>query len=299
MSQVSLSSPYSEKPHWFKGNLHTHTTNSDGARTVESVLRDYEEREYDFLSISDHDVLVDPVPYENGTALTLIPGVEVTANGPHLLHVNASTRVPPHQKRQQVLDEISEQQESFAILNHPNWLAPLPGLHFTHAHMCSLTGYAGIEIYNGVIERLPGTALATDQWDQLLSNDLRLWGYGHDDSHEAGDVELAWNMVQATEPTVPELTRALRGGRFYVSTGVIIKRISVSERTVRIFTSNAARIRFISRWGVIRDTFDSQAAEYTVPEDPDEAKALGYIRVECYGGGSAMAWSQPVWIETD
>ncbi|MBT5872699.1 MAG: CehA/McbA family metallohydrolase [Candidatus Latescibacteria bacterium] len=298
MSSVQLASPYREGLRWFKGNLHTHTTRSDGAREPEEVVRDYQARGYDFLAITDHDILVEPEPYQHNTTMTLIPGVEVTANGPHLLHINTSERVPPHRDRQDVLDEIAEQKNSFAVLNHPNWLAPLPGLHYTHSNMRELSRYAGIEIYNGVIERLPGTALATDQWDQLLSNDMRLWGYGHDDSHLAGDVELAWNMVQAPESSASELVDSLREGRFYVSTGIYIQSIAVSERTIRVITSNATRIRFISRWGVIQDTLDSQAAEFTVPEDPDEASILGYIRVECYGGGSAMAWSQPLWIET-
>ena len=299
MSAVTLTSPYESDLKWFRGNLHTHTTRSDGAREPEEVVSDYQARGYDFLAITDHDVLVDPQPYQNDTEMTLIPGVEVTANGPHLLHINSSDRVPPHRDRQDVLDEISAQDESFAVLNHPNWLAPLPGLHYTHSQMRELNRYAGIEIYNGVIERLPGTALASDQWDQLLSNDLRLWGYGHDDSHLASDVELAWNMVQAPDASGEQLVSSLKEGRFYVSTGLYIQSITVTDRTIRVITSNATRIRFISRWGVIQDTLDSQAAEFTVPEDPVEAATQGYIRIECYGGGSAMAWTQPIYIETE
>jgi hypothetical protein len=296
--KIKLISPYVERQRWFRGNLHTHTTMSDGARSPEAVIKDYEQRGYDFLSISDHDVFVKPDKYQRLTAMTLIPGVEVTANGPHILHVNARTLVPPHEDRQQVLDDIGQQPEGFAVLNHPNWLAPLPDLHFPHARMRQLRGYAGIEIYNGVIERLPGAALATDQWDMLLSNGLRVWGFGHDDSHNVQDVALAWNMVQAPGPRGEDLVEGLRSGRFYASTGVEIQHIRVQGNQVSILTTNAMRIRFISRWGVIRSTLDSQAGEFTVPDDAGAAETMGYIRVECYGARGEMAWAQPIWIET-
>ena len=41
---------------WLKGNLHSHTTVSDGERTHQEVIDDYASRGYGFLMISDHDV---------------------------------------------------------------------------------------------------------------------------------------------------------------------------------------------------------------------------------------------------
>ncbi len=40
---------------WFKGNLHTHTTKSDGDETPEKVCEWFEKHEYDFLVLSDHN----------------------------------------------------------------------------------------------------------------------------------------------------------------------------------------------------------------------------------------------------
>jgi hypothetical protein len=42
---------------WFKGNTHTHTLNSDGDSTPDEVVRWYREHNYNFLVLSDHDVL--------------------------------------------------------------------------------------------------------------------------------------------------------------------------------------------------------------------------------------------------
>ena len=39
---------------WYKGNLHTHTTNSDGANTPEETIELYKSKGYDFLALTDH-----------------------------------------------------------------------------------------------------------------------------------------------------------------------------------------------------------------------------------------------------
>ena len=42
---------------WFKGNLHTHTTNSDGDTPPEHVAEWYLENGYDWLCLTDHNHL--------------------------------------------------------------------------------------------------------------------------------------------------------------------------------------------------------------------------------------------------
>ncbi|MFM7705721.1 MAG: PHP domain-containing protein, partial [Rubrivivax sp.] len=39
---------------FYKGNLHTHSTNSDGVLEAGEVCRRYRERGYDFICLSDH-----------------------------------------------------------------------------------------------------------------------------------------------------------------------------------------------------------------------------------------------------
>ena len=45
------------KMNWLKGNLHTHTTNSDGDESPEHVAEWYHEHGYDWLCLSDHNHL--------------------------------------------------------------------------------------------------------------------------------------------------------------------------------------------------------------------------------------------------
>ena len=39
---------------WYKGNLHTHTTRSDGRKTPEDTIALYRQNGYDFLAMTDH-----------------------------------------------------------------------------------------------------------------------------------------------------------------------------------------------------------------------------------------------------
>ena len=75
----------------FKGNLHAHTTFSDGRRPIDEVIERYRELDYDFLAITDHaegtlsgvgrEALLDQrakiraMQAEIGDSLTLMHGV--------------------------------------------------------------------------------------------------------------------------------------------------------------------------------------------------------------------------------
>ena len=273
---------------WLRGNLHAHTTVSDGVLPPEALIAAYENVGYDFLAISDHDKFVPPDDYRDRTPMILIPADEATANGPHILCVNIKEVVPPDADRQKVI-ESADGQGAITVLNHPNWQKHYN--HFPQEHMERLTGYAGIEIYNGVIERLEGSALATDRWDRLLSGGRRVWGYAHDDFHHPADLARGWNVVQAVERSAEAIVEALRQGRFYASTGVQITGIEVTDRTVSVTTENADRIRFLGSWGREFSTVDGSRASYEAGGGEG-----GYVRVECYGSGGRMAWTQPFFI---
>jgi hypothetical protein len=45
------------EPHWWKGNLHTHSLWSDGDNYPDMIADWYHQRDYQFLAISDHNVL--------------------------------------------------------------------------------------------------------------------------------------------------------------------------------------------------------------------------------------------------
>ena len=64
--------PFGGEGVFLKGNLHTHTTVTDGPLDPEETIRRYKAAGYDFLSLTDHFIYT-ALPDQGG--LTLLPGV--------------------------------------------------------------------------------------------------------------------------------------------------------------------------------------------------------------------------------
>jgi len=274
---------------WLRGNLHTHTTQSDGLNRPQRVINDYAKRGYDFLAISDHDTYTSTRDCRQWDAkgMVLMPGNEVSANGPHILHVAADRFVEPLAQRQEVINQIAAG-SGLAVIAHPNWLDAFDGTPITQ--MQEWIDYHGLEIYNGLIGRLPGSPYCTNKWDVLLSQGRRLWGFANDDSHYGPDVERGWNVVYSKKRTAKEITSALTTGRFYTSSGVVISSIRVRGNRIKIETENATVITVISDFGRRIGSTDGPQIDFEVPEGPS------YVRFECWGVGEQFAWTQPFFV---
>jgi len=62
---ILLGSCVRPEPAWLKGNLHTHTFWSDGDEFPESVVQWYKENGYDFLALTDHNVILEGERWRN------------------------------------------------------------------------------------------------------------------------------------------------------------------------------------------------------------------------------------------
>src|SRR5207253_10362554 len=70
---------------WLRGNLHAHTTYSDGVKTPQELLVEYEVLGYDFLAITVHEDLIGSSYWRAlprlSTRLLLFHGVELNYRG--------------------------------------------------------------------------------------------------------------------------------------------------------------------------------------------------------------------------
>ena len=120
---------------WYRGNIHTHTTESDGDAEPEFVAAWYKDHGYDFLVLSDHNhlTLLDYGDRNDASVAPLmIPGEEVTVrmNGSGTeVHVNAigiNRLVEPTDTGNiatTLQANISAIREAggIASINHPSW----------------------------------------------------------------------------------------------------------------------------------------------------------------------------------
>ncbi|MFH1024093.1 MAG: hypothetical protein V1809_11990 [Planctomycetota bacterium] len=281
-----LETPYLEMPGavWLRGNLHAHSTRSDGALDPQEVIDAYAACGHDFLALSDHDLPADYTGLDP-RGMILVPAFEITKNGEHVVAVGCRSPIEPSADRQAVVDAISAA-GGIAVLGHPNWEADFD--HFPLARMAALSGYAGIEVYNGGILEGPGSTLATDKWDLLLAGNPRVRGFATDDSHILSNVGRGWIGVRAAERSLDALIAGIAAGSFYASSGVIIEQVAVTGSRLVITAPGAEAIAVIGPHG-------RRLAGVEAPELIYNVRGCEYpfFRVECVGRAGRMAWTQP------
>ena len=288
---VNWANPYETRDGaWFKGNLHAHTGEGSPCGSVPSqrVLDLYGQAGYDFLAVSDHMYLNLPERSE----LTLIPGVEWNASkgghtGIYSLDLDTIRHAIDSEDHDLLLKSLSRP-DTLVVLNHPNWqLVP----HYRREQLYALGPFDGIEIYNGVIERLPGYAIATDKWDALLINDQRVFGFASDDSHVETDIGLAWIMVRSKACRPAPLLESMRHGNFYCSCGVVLSDIRREGNVITIESENAQEFHAIVDGGRCM----ARVSDAVIVYDVSGLDAV-YVRFAAYGPGSTMAWTQPFFL---
>jgi hypothetical protein len=301
MEHGIFQSPYlaaDEPVRWLRGNHHGHSTLSDGNETPAQLLHAYEGAGYSYLALSEHDLFADPAQYQADTKLCLLPAVEVSSvSGQSLMHLGPAHPLPARRlTAPQIMDEVHRAGGLF-VFDHPNW-KPVPD-YATDDLLDSMEGLRGMEIYCGVIERLPGEAKATDRWDRLLSRGWQIWGHATDDQHAAADRFIGWNCVQwPAEQSVdaPGIIEALSNGRFYASTGVTIQHTgTIDNGHVCVVVSDADEVRWVGNGGVIIKKTEGGSAQLSVTEvlQAELPQGSRYARAECLGHGAAVAWTQP------
>jgi len=296
---------------WFKGNTHAHTLESDGDSTPDEVTRWYKEHGYNFLVLTDHNVLtaVDGLneKYAEPGRFTVIPGEEVTSGfqgkSVHVNGIDTKERIGRQEGSsvvevlQRAVDAIRAQ-EGVPHINHPNFTWAL-----TAEQIRSVTNNKLFEIYNGhpTVNNFGGGGIDGTEaaWDAILSSGLILYGIAVDDAHhfkDLGNPRLAgpgrgWVMVRAPELTPRAILAAMERGDFYASTGVELTDYEVTATgltvTVKKEPSAKYRIQFIGTGGtVLHEALDSPAT-YTFRGDE------GYVRVRVLESNGRIAWGQP------
>jgi len=194
----------------YTGNLHVHTSYSDGQALHTQVVRAAAEAKLDFVIVTDHNVWVDECEGYYDYVLLLV-GEEIhdvrrQPQANHLLVYNAESELAPLASDPQGLIDAVNQRGGFCYLAHPYEYGSniSPGLDAIPWADWDVTGYTGIEIWDYMSEfksrmrnklaalfyayfptlGIRGPFRATlRQWDQLLAQGRRLSAIGGSDAH--------------------------------------------------------------------------------------------------------------------
>lgn len=305
-----------DKQTWYRGNIHTHTTESDGDAEPAVVSAWYKDHGYDFLVLSDHNHLT-LLDYGNGKDASLaplmIPGEEVTvrmSGSETEVHINAigiDSVVEPTDTGDiatTLQANVSAIREAggIASINHPSWKWA-----FDHEPIIKVHGASLLEVFNAASGcnnysiPIPGFLSPSEIWDKALSAGVPIFGVASDDSHHYYDFSpemhnpgRGWVMVEAEALEADAITEALATGHFYSSTGVFLNGLAESADEISLeIRGRGASIfvtKFIGADGVVYDERVGRKVAYR-PSGEE-----GYIRAHVFSSDGFQAWTQPVFL---
>jgi predicted metal-dependent phosphoesterase TrpH len=296
--------PFGRPGRFYRGNLHTHSTRSDGARSPADVVAIYRDAGYDFISLTDHFLdrygypIVDTREFRSDRFTTLLgaelhgPRVEVGETW-HIVAVGL-----PLEFARPVADETgpaiaarAAAAGAFVGMAHPAWYS------LTLNDATALEACDAVEVWNQVaaIDNDRG-----DSWymsDMLSSRGRRLLAYAADDAHfrNGRDDRKAWVHVRATSVEPDVLLAALKAGHFYSSQGPLIQDVSIEGRTLRVKCSPADAVFATGRGPLTQPIWGMGLTDATFTLD---RFAGSYVRVTVVDAGGKRAWTNPIWLDS-
>ena len=290
--------PFDLPGRWFKANLHTHTTHSDGKLPAFLRVDQYARAGYDVLAITDHYETnrlknVDP------RGLVLIRGLEyhpkcpTSSNPYHLVGLN----VPPDFALSE--SDLARPNRAIAkvrkaggltILAHPFWCG------HAFADVRKLKGIEAVEVYNATGER-HGRPCSENEWAYALEHGMEVPCVAVDDAHleEGVDVCAAWTWLRMEERAPEAALEAIRRGASYASHGPEINDFGVRDGRLEIRCSPAAKVVFMSTAprGAYEFAEEGEAVESFGIDKPD----WSWVRAVVTDAAGRRAWTNPIALD--
>jgi hypothetical protein len=299
------------KGRWYKGNLHTHTLNSDGDSTPHEVATWYREHEYQFLVLSDHNYLTDVAGlnaiHAANEKFLLIPGEEVTDSfDKKPIHINAYN--PERQMNPQhgvgvaatIQKDVDAIRAARALpsVNHPNFHWAISA-----QDLLKIKGLGLFEIYNGhpLVNNVGGGGFQSldEFWDVLLTAGQRLHGIAVDDAHhfktigkDFSNPGRGWIQVRAEALTAAAIIEAIEKGDFYASSGVNLSDVHATRDEYRIEIQPRQTEKFTTYF--IGESGRVLAKSFDVAPAYRFAGSEKYVRARVESSFGSFAWTQPI-----
>ena len=293
----------------FRGNLHGHSTHSDGKNSPDEAVLLYRAAGYDFTCLSEHfwsnrrfcaSTIMDSTAFDTADFITIIsaelhcPGKAYDRDGLWHVVANGLPMDFPMATETETGPELVARAVAagaYVTIAHPEWYS----LTDEEARSLAAAGAHGVEIYNhsSVIKAARGGGIAT--LDLLLHEGHRVHATATDDSHDVPDDAFGgWVMVAAESLTATDIVAALKAGRFYASSGPDFTELTFDGTTLHVETWPVERIILAAdRHRALSVTGDGlTSASFDLSSlDTD------FFRVVATDAQGRSAWTNPYWMD--
>lgn len=250
---------------FYKANLHTHSTHSDGAMTPAEIKDVYMKHGYSIIAYTDHNVLnwFSELTDENFLALCGyeadistyvkiddVKGFNKTchmcaiAREPEKAMAGGLVRKPDGYTPENANKLISDLNEAGYIVNynHPYWS------NEDARDYLQLSGFTAMEIYNTGCELNVNNGITLSDYACMLRNGKKVFAVATDDNHNTDmkvsypyedDSCVGYTAVKSPSLEYSDVIKAFESGHFYSSWGPEIKElyIDTEKNTLCIETS--------------------------------------------------------------
>ena len=294
-----------------KGNLHAHSTRSDGSMTPDAVIRAYAERGYDFLALTDHRKY-NYTDYAPETGVIIVPGMEMDRDLPkpgkacrhcfHTVCVGPARGNGFHQddafEKEPVADQFEYQETMLDMIHeknnltihcHPGW-SGTPAREFE-----KLKGNFAIEVWNSACALSYDLDTDALYWDELLRQGIRIYGVANDDCHSLTHIGRGWIMANAGRD-LDCILSALKDGAFYASCGPEIYDFYIEDGIAHLECSPVDHIRFNMDYTPTRIFREKDGTPVTHAEIAVE-DYYTYIRASVVSADGTKAWTNPIFLQ--
>ncbi len=278
--------------HFYKANMHTHSTCSDGCKTPEELKEHYKAHGYSVIAYTDHEIMIDHSDL-NDESFLAITGYEIEthngANAPYGLgmagpnyHINFYAKTPnetdyvcPNPNytwgNARALAEAQDyykgdyvrrysvegQNEMFAEAHAKGYMVSLNHPDWSllnYNDYVGLDGVTAVEVYNN------GCAVAgwiLDEGhhalDDFLKAGKRVYPVATDDNHRNHDMCGGWIRLKAPELSYGAIMNAYEKGDFYASWGPELNALYIEDGILQVdVPADSHVVRAIVHTGVRR-----------------------------------------------
>jgi hypothetical protein len=228
-------------PGWYRGDLHAHTSFSDGVLSTQELLDLAKLEGLDFLGITDHNTVGAFRDLPDQAQILVIPGAEVTLDSGHFNafgirsrhdwmtglfdHPGAYRQADLSGSPEDLIDHISRSGHLISI-NHPllvPWAWLIPGT--------AVSAFDCLEVWNDPSwpDNRTANPAALDMWTRWLNVGHRVTAIGGSDFHRplpppgldkpAERLGYPGTYIYAENLSLAALSDGLRNQRAYVSLG--------------------------------------------------------------------------------
>ena len=301
---LKFRNPFTTAGKWYKANLHTHTTVSDGRASPAETAELYRQAGYHVLALTDHNATND-VRGLSRKGFLVVSGMEYhpvcrgrpRPNPHHLVALSI-----PHGFKFSKAQQDSANAAIRAVraaggesfLAHPYWCG------HRYDHYAYLKGFLAVEVYNATCDKIARSSGECD-WGQLLDAGRLVGGVAVDDTHGAVDRFNGWTWLRMKKLTAGAVLEALRTRCYFSSTGPRISgfrvrpsaKLGPGRRAVEVTCSPAEFIYLSAQTyhGARRMAEPGKAIrKFTCPVGKDWT----YVRAIVVDHRGRKAWTNPI-----